>query len=219
MSDCDDSVPVDSAPADTTSEISQTGISQTGISQTLRAEFRHRLLFFLRARLPSEADAEDVFQEVFLKIHRQAVDLREPGRVQAWVYRVARNAVADFYRARGRRGEAALEGRQDGSLEAADLAGPPSADAHEEVLSWLVPMIDELPDGYRQALCLADVEGLTQREVADQLGLSVPGAKSRVQRARTKLGEMLRDCCEVEVGGDGRVVGFQRRADGSIGGF
>src|SRR5690606_23324295 len=62
-------------------------------------------------------------------------------------------------------------------------------DVHEEVLTWLVPMIAELPEGYAEAVRLADVEGLTQQELAERLGLSLSGAKSRVQRGRVLLGE------------------------------
>ena len=87
-------------------------------------------------------------------------------------------------------------------------------DVHEEVLSWLEPMIEELPPKYRQALRLADVEGVPQRVVADRLGLSLSGAKSRVQRARVQLGELLDECCQVELGADGRVVESRRRAEG-----
>lgn len=101
-----------------------------------------------------------------------------------------------------------------GSLESApsDNISPytGSHDVHEEVLSWLRPMIDELPLKYRKPLLMADIEGKTQQEVAAALGLSLSGAKSRVQRGRAMLGELLQRCCAIEFGDDARAVSFHR---------
>lgn len=191
---------------------------QTALSEDLWRGFREGLQRFLRARLPSEADAEDVLQEVFLRIHEGAHRLRDAERVHGWIYSIARRAVADFYRARGRR-PAALPQPLDTGTETPSPDGLPPEnlsgydgrhDVHEEVLSWLRPMIDELPETYAKALRMADVEGLTQQQVADALGLSLSGAKSRVQRARAQLGELLQRCCEVEFGPEGRAVAFRR---------
>jgi RNA polymerase sigma-70 factor (ECF subfamily) len=71
-------------------------------------------------------------------------------------------------------------------------------------------MADDLPDGYRDALVMADFEGRAQQEVADRLGLSLSGAKSRIQRARKMLGDALRACCDVEFGAEGRAVAYRR---------
>lgn len=186
------------------------------VTEAVWARFRAVLLRFLRARLPSEADAEDVLQDVFVRIHEGRGHLAHPDRVQAWVFGIARRAVADFYRARGRRLDDAPEETAEppgvAPVEAGVNGRRSDHDVHEEVLSWLVPMVEALPEAYREAVRLADVEGLTQREVADRLGLSLSGAKSRVQRGRALLGEVLRACCEVEFGPDGRAVEYRRRS-------
>jgi RNA polymerase sigma-70 factor (ECF subfamily) len=72
-------------------------------------------------------------------------------------------------------------------------------------------MAEELPEIYREPLLMADFEGLPQREVAQRLGLTLSGAKSRVQRGRALLGEHLARCCEVELDAEGRVADFRRR--------
>ena len=175
--------------------------------------FHDGLLRYLRRRLPTEADAEDVLQDVFLRIHEGAGAGR-PERLEAWVFGIARRAVADFYRARGRRLDDAPEEAAEPAV-APDEAGVHARrgdhDVHEEVLSWLVPMVEALPEGYREAVRLADVEGLPQREVAARLGLTLSGAKSRVQRGRALLGEALQACCEVAFGPDGRAVEYRPR--------
>jgi RNA polymerase sigma-70 factor, ECF subfamily len=172
---------------------------------------------FVARRVP-ERDAEDVAQDVMVRLHRAAGSLRDSGRAESWVYGIARRTIADYYRSRGP-GPAAESLADPEELTATGdeprqgfgtFAGVHSV--HEEVLSWLRPMAEELPAHYRDALLLADFEGRPQQEVADALSLSLSGAKSRIQRARALLGEHLRRCCEVELGPDGRVTDFRRRA-------
>ncbi len=190
-------------------DLPEEAVTDCRSAEELWQDFGRQLRSFVRGRLPREQDVEDVLQEIFLKIHQEACSVKNPDKVQAWVYRIARNAVADFYRDRGRRPPADVP-VESAAESVVDDAAP--NDVHEEVLSWLVPMIDELPEKYGLALRLADVEGLPQREVAERLGLSLSGAKSRVQRARVQLGRLLAECCQVELGA-GRVVEYRRLAD------
>ncbi len=192
--------------------------------EALWRRFRGQVHRFLAARLPSEADADDVLQDVFLRLLEGSTALEDVDNVRAWLYRIARHALADFYRTRTRRttevvtAPDALPPLPD--APAADNLSPYSGthDVHEEVLSWLRPMIDELPEHDRLPLLMADVEGRSQREVAEALGLSLSGAKSRVQRARVRLGMLLQRCCALEFGPDGRVAAFHRRAGASAAG-
>lgn len=171
---------------------------------------------FVAGRVP-HADADDVTQEVLLRLHQHASELRDGERAEAWVFGIARRVIADYYRAKGR---APSLDEADGELPdptaeqrrgLARFEGDHST--HEEVLSWLRPLAEGLPDKYREALILAEFERLPQKEIAERLGLSLSGAKSRVQRARTMLGELLSLCCEVELGPDGKAVDFKRNCD------
>lgn len=73
----------------------------------------------------------------------------------------------------------------------------------QEIGQCLRPMLDCLPVKYREAMILSELEGFSQQAVADQLGLSLSGTKSRIQRGRTKLKEILLNCCNMEVGREG----------------
>lgn len=168
---------------------------------------RHDLHAFLSRRLPSAEDADDVLQEVFLRIHETASQPGCADCTRAWTYAITRRTLADFYRRRERR--PALQ--SDATLDELPADTVASSDVHEEVLSWLVPLIDELPEHYRIPLRMADVEGKTQQEVADHVGLSLSGAKSRVQRARRRLAGLLHACCEVVFGPGGQAVSYRRR--------
>ena len=79
-------------------------------------------------------------------------------------------------------------------------------------MSWLEPMIGELPEKYRDALLLTDIKGLTQKELSEKLDISVSGAKSRVQRGREQLRENLLKCCHLEFNGTGKIVEYRPKA-------
>lgn len=148
---------------------------------------------YVARRVRAPADVDDLLQEIFLKIDAHLAGLREPGRVAAWLYRIADRAIADHYRAQ-RPTEALPE----------DLAAPPAAaDATAELAACLAPMIQALPATYRQAVFLSEIEGLPQRAVAQRLGLSLSGAKSRVQRGRERLRALMLNCCHVEADAEG----------------
>lgn len=169
---------------------------------------------FVARRVPAR-DADDVAQDVLVRLYTSAASLRDHGAARAWVFGVARRTIADYYRKRARAGVVDEPlGDQDAvgtSPEAPGFARYEGEhDVHEEVLSWLRPLVDELPDRDREVLTLVEVEGLKQAEVAARLGISLSGAKSRVQRARVRLGEALARCCEVALGPDGRAVDFKR---------
>jgi RNA polymerase sigma-70 factor (ECF subfamily) len=170
---------------------------------------------FIAGRVP-DAHAPDVLQDTLLRLHEGADSLRDADRAEAWVFSIARRAIADHYRQEERRPVDVVAGAAD------DVTGDPDPtrdnlaeyggehDVHEEVLSWLRPMAEALPETYRRPLVMADFEGHTHRAVADELGLSRSGATSRIRRARAKLKERLERCCAVEFGPEGRAVAFHR---------
>ncbi|GII20252.1 sigma-70 family RNA polymerase sigma factor [Planomonospora parontospora] len=165
------------------------------------AQLRPRLVAFVAARIDRPADAEDIVQEVLLRISRAAAGPREAGRLEAWVYQITRNAIIDHHRAAAAAGRAQHRAAFDRSLTA-EAAEP---DALAALAGCLAPMLERLSERDRQAIALVDYEGVTQAEAAGRLGISVPGMKSRVQRARTRLRTLLTACCRVETDARGDV--------------
>ena len=164
-------------------------------------DFDTDLRRFLRSRIRNPAAVDDVLQETYLRIHRYAGSLRENDRLQSWVYQITRNALVDYYR------------RQRESVELPEsLAMPDDSNddnpAARELAGSMRRLIGCLPEKYQQALLLTEFEGLKQHELAEHLGLSLSGAKSRVQRAREKLKETLLDCCHVELDRRGQVLSY-----------
>ncbi|MBD3617582.1 MAG: RNA polymerase sigma factor SigZ [Gracilimonas sp.] len=176
-------------------------------------EFSDHVRNFIRAKVATDDEAEDILQDIFTRIHQGIANLKHEDRVQSWVFGIARRALADHYRSKKKRENLKGEAATDETKEAEDIQlrnYEGEHDVHEEVLSWLIPMIDDLPEKYRIPLKMADVEGKSQQEIADEFELSLSGAKSRVQRGREKLGEILAACCEIEFGREGRAVAYRK---------
>ncbi len=168
-------------------------------------ESRNRLKSFIVKRINNEADTEDVLQNVFFKIHRNIAELNDPDKLYPWVFQTTRNAIIDYYRERKMMAASFKEIVDEIVIE------PPQEDIEEEVLQWLEPMVGELPEKYREALLLTDIQGLTQKELSKELEISLSGAKSRVQRAREKLKKNLLDCCLLEFNRAGRIIEYKQQ--------
>ena len=170
-------------------------------TENLWETFHTGLRRFILQRIPDEQSADDVLQETFLKIHTRIASLRDEDKLQSWMYQIARNAIADYYR------------QQKATVELPEALPVPDEPVFEdEIIKDLIPgvkaMVESLPATYREALILTEYEGLTQRELAQRLGLSFSGAKSRVQRAREKLKTMLLDCCHFEFDRLGKIIDY-----------
>jgi RNA polymerase sigma-70 factor (ECF subfamily) len=160
---------------------------------------RRRLHAFVTRRIANPADAEDVVQDVLLRLARELDELRDGDRLDAWAYQVARNAITDEYRRRGR-GSAALSRLE---AERVEVRSDPTAEPILEsdlvgLEACLRPLIDRLDDPYRSALITTAVQGRTQADAAAMAGVTLSGMKSRVQRGRDRLREMLLSCCTVD---------------------
>jgi RNA polymerase sigma-70 factor (ECF subfamily) len=173
--------PADPAP------IGQTNAAPAPLAALWR-EYRVRLRAFVARRVRDADAVDDIVQDIYVKAHTGLHALRSQERIAAWLYRIAANAIADHFRAQ----------RPTEELPE-DLPAPEQQrDCTAELARCVAPFLAGLPETYRSALQLSEINGLPQREVAERLGLSLSGAKSRVQRGRKLLRERFLECCEVE---------------------
>jgi RNA polymerase sigma-70 factor (ECF subfamily) len=166
-------------------------------------QYSRRLKAFIRSRVNDDADAEDILQETFIRIHRALCCQEDWDRPEAWIYQIARNLIIDHYRRR----------RELSEIPENLPAEPdmPEHDPQAELALSLKETLAELPQPYRQALVMTEYEGLSQKEMAERLGISLSGAKSRVQRAREMLRGLLLSCCHFELDRRGRIMDYYER--------
>jgi RNA polymerase sigma-70 factor (ECF subfamily) len=190
--------------------VSARGTPAAPDAEAIWRDFHGGLLGFIERRVRSREIAEDILQDVMLRIHRRADGIERAESVGAWVHAIARNAIADHYRSAQVRRELAT-GR-DIDLELAGELEAEAADARGELAACVTPLLTRLPPRYREALNLTELEGLTQAEAAHRLEISLSGAKARVQRGRAQLRELLLDCCHVELDRRGGITEYQPRS-------
>jgi RNA polymerase sigma-70 factor (ECF subfamily) len=170
------------------------------------------------ARSLSWDDASDIAQEALLKLVQHQGELVDAQHAQAWLYRVSRNAMLDELRRKRGFGAVELRSVAARDVAASNVAAPDSDEAliadvlNHVVGSWLRQQVTQLPEPYRQALIRVDSDGISQAELAAELGLSASGARTRVQRGRKLLAERLQACCAVEFDSRGNVLECEPKA-------
>ena len=174
-------------------------------------ELEAKLRPFIARRLRSDVDVDDVVQDVFLRMQRGLAGLRDEERFGPWVYQVVRSAIVDHHRVAAKHRVVDSDGRDEQPLDVDDDRA-----IEEELASYLAPFVAMLASPHREALTLVELEGLTQKQAAEMLGISLSGMKSRVQRGRVLLRKALEDCCHIALDARGRVVGCEPRADGRL---
>ena len=170
--------------------------------ETIWNESSAKLGQFIAARVADPATAEDILQDVFVKLQSHLDEFHDPAKVQGWLFLVARNAIIDYYRTRKKTME----------MPESLPAEPPESDLEiEELKAAFRRIIYSLPEPYRDALMLTEFEGLSQKELAERLGISLSGAKSRVQRGREQLKQRLLERCEFEFDRLGWIIDCKPR--------
>jgi RNA polymerase sigma-70 factor, ECF subfamily len=158
---------------------------------------------FVASRIPDPEQAEDLVHDVFLQVHDRIGSLRNSEKLDAWIYQITRNRIADHYRRQSRKADPEMPDY---------LARPEKRD---ELMKQLEPdlrdMIQQLPARYRDVLLLTELEDLPHRVVAGRLQISVSAVKSRVLRGRAMLKEQLMKCCHFEFDREGRVMDYEPR--------
>ena len=167
-------------------------------------ELSDRLRQFIRSRVSSSADADDILQTVFLSIHQKLDSLHSTQRLDSWVFQITRNAIIDHYRK-----------ARFSDIEDIELSVEPAEDrnSNAEVARCLKALINQLPIEQSRAVSLYELEGLPQVAIAEQESISLSAAKSRIQRGRKKLELILRECCRFEFDARGNVLEYQRQTN------
>lgn len=174
-------------------------------------ELHGNLRAFIGRRVRNQADVDDLVQRVLLQIVKGLGSLRDAERLHAWVYRTARNVIVDHYRSPTARREASGDAEDLAAADAPDVSSDDESVALHELATCLTPMLRQLQPTYREAVTLTDLEGITQAEAAERVGVSLSGMKSRVQRGRRQLKAVLEACCRVDLDHRGSIVGYEPR--------
>lgn len=163
-------------------------------------EFSGQIRAHLLRKVKHRDDADDLLQEIFIKIHSRLGDLKDEKKLAPWINQIVRNSLTDYYRKNGLR-------TSEFDEESSVPSDTPEDSFYSDLSGCLNVFIDRLPEKYREPLILSDIKGMKQKDIARQMNLSYSGLKSRVQRGREMIKDMFMECACVTHDKSGKIVG------------
>jgi len=170
----------------------------------LHTEYRHRIHRYL-TRLVGDPEAEDLTQEVFVRVSRSLPAFDGNAHISTWLYKIATNAAIDRLRALQHAKESAdsiaieslAESGKDGNIWTRGRSISPDEQLIRREMSGCVQnIINQLPDNDRTVIILSELEGFTDQEIASILSIKTGAVKVRLHRARARLRKALESACE-----------------------
>ena len=171
-------------------------------------QFHSDLLGYVKSKVGSREDAEDILQNVFIKISSNIDTLTEDTKVKNWIFTITRNAIIDYYRVNANKRKIAVPlGIDENVAEAADL------DPTKGLDQCVGNFINLLPQEYRDIIIDSEIKGIRQKDLAVKYGMPYPSMRSRVQRGRERLKQLFYNCCHIQADKHGNILDARGRTD------
>lgn len=162
-------------------------------------DFHKELKAFILNKTRNSTDTDDILQDVFIKIIRNIDKINQAENLRHYLYGIVRNAINDYFRNR----KLIID---DTEIEE-NLTEEDAQSLNTTIAECCIkPFINKLPDNYREALLITEFQNVSQKELAEKLNISYSGAKSRVQRGKEKLKELILKCCAYQSDKYGNLI-------------
>ncbi|KUO50851.1 MAG: RNA polymerase subunit sigma [Desulfitibacter sp. BRH_c19] len=167
--------------------------------------YSSKLKAYIMRHISDNYEAEDILQEVGIRVQKNASKIKNITNIEAWLYRITKNLIIDHFRG----------ANKYSLIENVDEVFIPVALEHEnynkETADCLLKLVEYLPAIYKEAIIECDYKGKKQSILGQKWGLSNSGSKARVQRARKNLKAVLLSCCEVKSDNAGNIIEFHNK--------
>ena len=160
-------------------------------------EFSKSLKGFILSKVKDTDIANDLLQEVFIKIHLNINSLQKQKSLKSWIFSITSNVINDYFKKNQKLHSESLD----------YISTNEDLDEEHSAKDCIAPLIKNLPSTYKKAVYLSEIKGIKQAEIAKQLNISLSGAKSRIQRGRNLLKQGFIDCCDYKLNELGHLVG------------
>ncbi|MEM8939531.1 MAG: sigma-70 family RNA polymerase sigma factor [Bacteroidota bacterium] len=171
-------------------------------------DYREKVFQYFLYKTGNKDESHDLAQEVFMKVVSQGDHLKTINDIDAWIFKVSKNLLIDFYRKNNRSTE---KPHFDNELETATA----NVDQEELIESMLVcqrAFFVKLDPETRMLIQKVDIEGMSQKEVAEHAGLVYATVRSKVQRGRRQLRKMFLKACEMEYDAAGNIASCSHKS-------
>lgn len=196
---------------DTSFAVSSQGETDLAFAEVFES-YRQPIHNYLLGMTQNTAEAEDLTQETFIRVSNSLSTFRGEASLSTWLYRIARNVFIDHTRRASTRQARASLPLEDLVATKEAARTPEQLASRSEMSECVQDFIRNLPENYRTVLVLADLQGLSNREIADVLDCSLDTVKIRLHRARAKLRASLNLGCDLNYD-EYNVLGCERKAD------
>ncbi len=175
---------------------------------TIYKQFHTELFGYIKNKVRSKEDAEDLLQNVFIKISSNVNSLTEDVKIKNWIFTITRNTIIDYYRVNAARKKVAVTGEIDENI--LEVNDPDQTKGLDQCINSMIAL---LPDEYRDIIIESEIKGVKQKDLADKYAIAYPSMRSRVQRGRERLKQLFYNCCHISTDKRGNVMEIKRRTD------
>ncbi|WP_019039715.1 sigma-70 family RNA polymerase sigma factor [Psychroflexus tropicus] len=163
-------------------------------TQKIWDNFNDELYFFILKKVKNKDAANDIFQNTFLKIHKNLSKLEKEEKAKAWIFQIARNETINYFN------------KESIYVEKLNINKKIPLEKYQYICCF-DKFINDLPKIYRQVIELIYIKGLKQKDVAKELGISLENVKVRIRRAKDILKKKFNECCKYEFDKNGKLIG------------
>ena len=170
--------------------------------------YRNRVYQYFLSKTGSRHMSNDLTQDVFVKVLDRWDQLQSINDINAWIFRISRNALIDFYRKHNRSKEVAqVEFEMENTTNISN-----QNDWMDSMLECQNDFLQNLDIQTAELIRKVDLEGVSQKELALDLGIAYPTIRSKVQRGRAQLKQMFLDACDMEYDSAGHLVSCSHKS-------
>lgn len=167
----------------------------------IQQQFGLHLLNFIKSKVHTTADAEDIYQEVLVTIINKIETLDNPESIKSWVFTIARNKIIDYFR----QNQSKKFDTKD--IESLNIAlDEEHQNTYQRIEGCIAPLIEQLPVSYRKIIYASEIEGKSQKELSENLKINYVTLRSKIQRGRVKLKDILLENCRVQTDNSGGLA-------------
>jgi RNA polymerase sigma-70 factor (ECF subfamily) len=171
-------------------------------------QFHSELLNYIKSKVRSREDAEDILQNVFVKMSSGIDKLDEDVKIKSWIFTVTRNTIIDYYRVNASKKKLAIRDELNDEIAEAE-----EIDQTKGLDQCMSSMIRLLPDEYREIIIESEINGIKQKDLAEKHRIAYPSMRSKVQRGRERLKQLFYNCCHIQTDKLGNVIEAQGKSD------
>ncbi|MBK5261357.1 MAG: sigma-70 family RNA polymerase sigma factor [Peptostreptococcaceae bacterium] len=168
-------------------------------------EFNQKLLKYFNAKVNNTQDAEDILQDVFIKIFSSIERLESQSAIKPWIYKITKNTIIDFCKKK-KSISVAPETLYEIEDEKEDVDN-----MNDDISKCIGAMIFALPDKYQSVYDMYENKNLKHKEIAEALDISVSSSKVRLKRAKDMFKDELIKCCDFEVDNYGNIIDYHSK--------